>query len=63
MVVRVRGEGLKPLHRNVQRFRGGLVFKAHRLCVSFNSRLVSDKEEKKFTVSGAPLDREGADFI
>jgi len=29
----------------VQRFRGGLVFKAHRLCVSLNSRLESNKEE------------------
>ena len=28
-------------HKNVQRFRGGLVFKAHRLCVSLNSRLES----------------------
>ena len=33
------------LYRNVQRFRGGLVFKAHRLSVSFNSRLESNKEE------------------
>jgi len=32
--------------RNVQRFRGGLVFKAHRLCVSLNSRLESNKEEE-----------------
>ena len=31
-------------HKNVQRFRGGLVFKAHRLCVSLNSRLESNKE-------------------
>ena len=31
-------------HRNVQRF---LVFKAHRLCVSLNSRLESNKEEKE----------------
>jgi len=30
----------------VQRFRGGLVFKAHRLCVSLNSRLESNKEEE-----------------
>ena len=30
-----------------QRFRGGLVFKAHRLCVSLNSRLESNKEEEK----------------
>ena len=34
------------LHRNVQRFRGGLVFKAHRLCVSLNDRLESNKEEE-----------------
>ena len=27
------------LRRNVKRFRGGLVFKAHTLCVSLNSRL------------------------
>ena len=31
----------------MERFRGGLVFKAHRLCVSLNSRLESNKEEKK----------------
>ena len=35
------------LHRNVQRFRGGLVFKAHRLFVSLNSRLESNKEEEE----------------
>ena len=34
------------LHRNVQRHRGGLVFKAHRLCASLNSRLESNKEER-----------------
>jgi len=28
-------------------FRGGLVFKAHRLCVSLNSRLESNKEEEE----------------
>jgi len=44
-----RGEGLVlldefRLHRNVQRFRGGLIFKAHRLFVSLNSRLESKKE-------------------
>jgi len=33
--------------RDEQRFRGGLVFKAHRLCVSLNSRLESKKEEEK----------------
>ena len=35
------------LHRNVQRFRGGLVFEAHGLCVSLNSRLESNKEEEE----------------
>ena len=35
------------LHRNVQRFRGGLAFEAHRLYVSLNSRL-SNKEELLF---------------
>jgi len=34
------------LHKIVQRFRGGLVFKAHRHCVSLNSRLESNKEEE-----------------
>jgi len=32
----------------VQRFRGRLVFKAHRLCVSLNSRLESNKEEEGY---------------
>jgi len=32
--------------RNVQRFRGGLVVQAHRLCVSLNSRLERNKEEE-----------------
>jgi len=31
----------------VKRFRGGLVFKAHRLCVSLDSRLESNKEEEE----------------
>ena len=31
----------------MQRFRGGLVFKAHRLCVSLNSRIESNKEEEE----------------
>jgi len=29
----------------VQRFRGGIVLKAHRLCVSLNSRLEINQEE------------------
>ena len=40
-------QAVQLLQRNVQRFRGGLVFKAHRLFVSLNSRLGSNKEEKK----------------
>jgi hypothetical protein len=32
----------------VQRFQGGLVFKAYRLCASLNSRLESRKEEEGF---------------
>ena len=35
------------LHINVRRFRGGLVFKAHRLCVSLSSRIESNNEEEK----------------
>jgi len=38
---------VQVLNRNVQRFRGGLAFKAHRLCVSLNSRLESNKEEER----------------
>ena len=30
----------------MQQFRGGLVFEAHRLCVSLNSRLESNTEEE-----------------
>ena len=37
--------------RNVKRFRGGLVYKAHRLCVSLNSRLESNKEEEVSAMS------------
>jgi len=35
------------VHKNAQRIRGGLVFKAHRLCVSLNSRLESHTEEEE----------------
>jgi len=34
------------LHRHVQRFRGWLEFKVHRLLVSLNSSLESNKEEE-----------------
>jgi len=37
----------------MQRFRGGLVFKAHSLCVSINSRFESNKAEKKHAVHRA----------
>ena len=37
------------------RFRGGLVFKAHILCVSLNSRLESNKEEKKKKKGRSPV--------
>ena len=40
-------EGGHIFHRNVQRFRGGLVFKAQRLCVSLNSRLESNEGKEK----------------
>ena len=39
----------------MQRFRGGLVFKAHRLCVSLNSRLESNKEKRRI-VAAPPQD-------
>ena len=40
-------------YRNVKRFRGGLAFKAHRICVLPNSRLESNKEEEEeFSVQG-----------
>ena len=31
----------------MQQFRGGLVFEAHRLCLSLNSRLESTKEKEE----------------
>jgi len=46
-------------HRNVQRFRGGLVFKAHGLYVSLNSRLESNEERERpggGADAGAPSD-------
>ena len=44
---------------NVKRFRGGLVFKAHRLLVSLNSRLESDKEGEEEVTRVSPLPRAG----
>ena len=55
---RVSVRGFRPLHpillnlrilihRYVQRFRGGLVFKTHRLCVSLKYRLESDTENRE----------------
>ena len=40
----------------MQRFRGGLVFKAHRLCESLNSRLGSNKAEEKTTIEGPAVE-------
>jgi len=40
------------LHRNVERFRGGLVFKAHRRFASLTSRLESNKEERRASAQG-----------
>ena len=45
------------LHINVQRFRGGLAFKAHRLCAFLNSRLDCYwEEEKSLTNLGVEFD-------
>ena len=41
--------------RNVKRFRGGLVFKAHRLFVSLYSRLESSKEDEEGLGLSTPL--------
>ena len=45
-----RGDRVRGVIRNVQRFRGGLVFQAHRLCVSLNSRLESNEENEVYVV-------------
>ena len=45
--VHAASNDIRKVHRNVQRFRGGLVFQAHRLCVSLNSRRARNNEEKK----------------
>ena len=42
------------LHRNVQRFQGGLARKAHRLRLSPNSRLESDEERAEVCIAGVP---------
>ena len=39
-----RGQTEQLLHKNALRYRGGLVFKAHTLCVSLDSRLEGNKE-------------------
>ena len=49
------------LHRNVQRFRGGLVFKDHRLCESLNPRLESNKEEEE-TGGNSQVMRKGGTY-
>jgi len=39
---------------DMQRFRGGLVFKAHRLCVSLNTRLEINKEGETVVLRPPP---------
>jgi len=43
-------KSFKLLHRNVQRFRGGLVFKAHRLLYhsTLGSRVIKKKKKRSF---------------
>ena len=53
MELRFRMGGLN----NVQRFRGGLVFKSHRRCVSLNFRLESKNEEEKYGLT-PPFERQ-----
>ena len=45
--------------RQPERFRGGLVFKAHRLCVSLNSRLESNKERESHLAKRGDLPAHG----
>jgi len=40
-------DGLQVRTMGFRTFRCGLVFEAHRLCISFNSRLESNKEEEE----------------
>ena len=50
-LLRVRdGHSEQLLHRNVQRFRGGLVFKAHRL-LHHSTLALRVIKKKKFNVS------------
>ena len=51
--------GAFSLCMNVQRFRGGLVFKAHGLCAALNSRLESGKEESGGSAISTPLSAAG----
>ena len=54
-VIKVRvGHTRRLLNRNAQRLRGGLVFKAHRLCVSLNSSRESNIEEARERSSAKP---------
>ena len=45
---------------NVQRFRGGLVFKAHRLFVSLNSRLESNRKREGLGFRGSGVGVQGS---
>ena len=50
------------LRRNVKRFRGGLVFEGHRLCVSLDSRLGSNKEEEEVDTCRSCAESSDADL-
>ena len=47
----------------MQRFRGGLVFKTHRPCVSLNSRLESNNEEEEVRSKYSVVDAAFGDVV
>jgi len=54
-LVRCKVATRQPLHRNVQRFRGGLVFKAHRLCATLGVRIMKKKKKRALSKLGEAL--------
>ena len=55
------GEGVGPLRRNVKRFRGGLVFKAHRLVYhsTLGSRVIKEGSVGKTGIDGEAVESFG----
>ena len=51
------------MHGSAKRSRGGLVFKAHRLCVSLNSRLERNEEEEKTEMDGSVQEMDGSEKL